>query len=235
MAAVGVIVPAYKSMSLVDFVKLVPDGISVTPLFVGLTGGNTPEEYGASLATYGEHVARLASIGMDVIHPEGAPPFMLLGVEGEKRLIGEWQAAYDVPIFTSGMSQVAALRALGASRVVGVRYHAGAINDRFARYFRDSGLDFLDMVGLEPPAGVEVTPELVRAQIAEAWRRHPSADAVQLLGESMWRFADMVPLEAELGVPVLHPVAARLWYLQRLLGLREPRPGMGRLLEDLPA
>ena len=233
---IGIISPSYHSLSLVDFIKLLPDDIGVIPLYVGLTGGNTVEEYLAALDIYRQHIAQLARIGVDVIHPEGAPPFMLLGYEGEQRLIAEWTAEHKLPVFTSGVSQAAALRALGATRIVGVRYHSGAINDNFIRYFRDAGFDFLAMEGLDPPRGQSgtVTPEVVRSQIAQAYRKHPTAEAVHLLGESMWRLRDVIPLEAELGVPVLHPVAARLWYLQTCLGLREPANGLGQLLERMP-
>jgi maleate cis-trans isomerase len=41
-------------------------------------------------------------------------------------------------------------------------------------------------------------------------------------------------LERDLGVPVVHPVPARAWEIQRRLGLKHPVTGVGRLMELLP-
>ena len=41
-------------------------------------------------------------------------------------------------------------------------------------------------------------------------------------------------LERDLGVPVVHPVPARVWEFQKRLRVHEPRAGYGRLLETLP-
>jgi maleate cis-trans isomerase len=45
---------------------------------------------------------------------------------------------------------------------------------------------------------------------------------------------DIGPLEDDLGVPVLHPVAIRVWAVQKRLGVNEPVHGAGRLLATLP-
>ncbi|MDZ4340954.1 MAG: hypothetical protein U1E51_00770 [Candidatus Binatia bacterium] len=38
----------------------------------------------------------------------------------------------------------------------------------------------------------------------------PSAQGIYLLGSGAWRVVDVVPVEEDLEVPVVHPVAARL-------------------------
>jgi maleate cis-trans isomerase len=42
-------------------------------------------------------------------------------------------------------------------------------------------------------------------------------------------------LEQDLGVPVVQPIAARSWEIQRRLNIRRPIKGYGTLLETLPA
>jgi maleate cis-trans isomerase len=42
------------------------------------------------------------------------------------------------------------------------------------------------------------------------------------------------PLEKELGIPVVHPVIARAWEIQKRLHLHLPIPGYGKLLAELP-
>jgi hypothetical protein len=75
---VGVIKPRATDSSLVDMIKLLPEGIGVVPVYLNLTQGSR-EEYGSSYATYERHIAYLASQKCNVIAIEGAPPFMLLG------------------------------------------------------------------------------------------------------------------------------------------------------------
>jgi maleate cis-trans isomerase len=41
-------------------------------------------------------------------------------------------------------------------------------------------------------------------------------------------------VEEDLEVPVVHPVAARVWYVQKQMRIHHPVPGAGRLLAELP-
>src|SRR5919199_3001628 len=109
---VGVVKPTYRPGSLEEFIRLLPDGISVIPLFLGIRRGTT-EEFSSVLETAEQKVRELAEIGVDLIHPEGAPPFMLQGFHSERELLDRWQREYGRPIITSGTTQVEAMRALG--------------------------------------------------------------------------------------------------------------------------
>jgi maleate isomerase len=55
-----------------------------------------------------------------------------------------------------------------------------------------------------------------------------------LLGSGAWGVKDIIAAENDLGVPVVHPVAARVWYVQKLLRVKNPLKGASRLLEELP-
>ena len=56
----------------------------------------------------------------------------------------------------------------------------------------------------------------------------------RLLG-SGWRVLEIIDtLEEDLGVPVIHPVPARCWEIQRRLTINQPVKGYGRLLAELP-
>jgi maleate cis-trans isomerase len=53
---------------------------------------------------------------------------------------------------------------------------------------------------------------------------------------SGWRTLNIIHmLEQDLGVPVIHPVPARVWEFQKRLHVHEPRKGYGMLLETLPS
>ena len=74
---------------------------------------------------------------------------MLLGYKGEEVLIQKWEKRYKVPIFTSGMNYVAALRALKVKRFVGFSYFPGELNNTYAKYFSDAGFDVMGMEGMD--------------------------------------------------------------------------------------
>jgi maleate cis-trans isomerase len=64
--------------------------------------------------------------------------------------------------------------------------------------------------------------------------KHEDADGIYMLG-SGWRVLDIVDtLEQDLGVPVIHPIPARVWAVQKRFHIRQPVPGYGTLLETLP-
>ena len=61
-----------------------------------------------------------------------------------------------------------------------------------------------------------------------------AAEALYMLGPA-WRTLDMVaPLEADLGMPVIHAVPTQCWDIQRHLNLRQPVQGFGRLIAEMP-
>ena len=108
---VGVVKPTYESGSLVEFIRLLPEGVGVIPVYAGIKQ-HTERGYLDALETYHERVAELAAIGVDLMHPEGGPPFMVRGYKSEQEIVKQWEEKYKMPIFTSGMTQAAALRAL---------------------------------------------------------------------------------------------------------------------------
>jgi maleate cis-trans isomerase len=142
-----------------------------------------------------------------------------------------------VPNFTSGMTQSEALRALGIKRFVGCTYYRDAkLNELFTRYFTDAGFEVLAMEGMDSSPGEadNVSPQQIYAHLKRSFIKYPGAQGIYLLGSGAWRVIDVVPVEEDLGVPVIHPVAARVWYVQKRLRVRHPVQGAGRLLAELP-
>ena len=98
-----------------------PEGVGCIPMYAGIKE-HSERGYLGAMETYHAKVAELAEIGVDLMHPEGGPPFMVRGHKAEQEIVGGWEAKYKMPIFTSGMSQAEALRALGIKKFVGCTY-----------------------------------------------------------------------------------------------------------------
>jgi hypothetical protein len=81
---VGVVKPTYESGSLVEFIRLLPEGVGVIPVYAGIKQ-HTEQGYLDAMETYHERVAELAKIGVDLMHPEGGPPFMCVATRASGR------------------------------------------------------------------------------------------------------------------------------------------------------
>lgn len=214
---------------------MLPPGIKLIKLNMNFTRG-TEDEFGASMPAYEAKVAELAAMSADLIRPGGAPPFMLLGFQGERQLIASWQQKYGIPMFTSGQNQVHALRTLGINKFVGASYFSAKFNEIFKTYFTEAGFSVLALEGIDVPFAQ--VPKLPPADIYEhlkrLFERHPKAEGIYMLGGA-WKTLDLIEkLEQACGVPVVHPEPARCWETQLRLGFRQPVPHYGRLLAEMP-
>ena len=231
---VGVIKATGRPGSLEEFIRLLPEGIGVIPSFLGIKAG-TENEFIDVLEVMKEKIAELAKMKVDLIHPEAAPVFMLRGYKGEEEIVRGYEGKYGIPIFTSGMSQVEALRALGVKRIVGVTYFKGEINQKYAHYFSEAGFEVLGMEGISSFSEIKkVSYQEVYALTKKQYLQHKDAQGIYMHG-SAWPGLEFIQiLEQDLNIPVVHPIPARVWAIQKRLYVRQPVKGYGRLLEEMP-
>ena len=232
---VGDVKPTYRPGSLEEFIRLLPEGIGVIPLTVGISSGTT-DEFRQVLDVYKEKVAQLAGLQVDLIHVGGAPPMMVHGFTGEAEIIEALETKHKIPITTSGKTQIDAFKACGIRSIVGVTYFKESQNQMFARYCTEAGFEVAAIEGIDVPfqdVG-RLSSEEIYAHTKKAFLKHKDVDGIYMLG-SGWRLLRIVSiLEQDLEVPVFYSLAAKLWDVQRRLHVRQPIRGYGRLLEHLP-
>jgi maleate cis-trans isomerase len=196
------------------------------------------EEFKEVIAGFEAKVAQLAEGGtVDLIHPSGAPPFMILGYEAEKALIREWEARYKIPIFTSGSNVIAAMHALNAKRIIGVTYTNPAFNPSYVKYFEDAGFEVLAMAGMDIPFDrvQEVSLRELYRFIRDLFLAHPAGEAIYIQGPSFHMLEIIDDLEQDLGVPIIHHSPASCWEMMKRLHVNKPVRGYGRLIAEMPA
>ena len=232
---IGMINPTMRPGMTEEVIRLLPEGIGIIPLYLNITRG-TREEFKSVMAAYETEIERLVPQQPDLIHPNGAPPFMVQGYEGEAKIVRRWRRKYGIPIFTAGQNHVRAMKALHVKSFVGATYFTGAINQTFSRYFKDAGFTVRAMAGIDVPFNKvqELSGEQIYQHIKSNFLKKKGGDAIYMLG-SGWRSLDIIHLlEQDLSVPVIHPVTARVWEFQKRLKVHEPREGYGVLLSELP-
>jgi maleate isomerase len=92
------------------------------------------------------------------------------------------------------------------------------------------------MEGIDVPFNQvqNLSGEQVYAHIKKNFLKAKGADAIYMLG-SGWRTLNIIEtLEQDLQVPVVHPVPARVWEIQKRLHVRQPVRGYGHLLSAFP-
>jgi maleate isomerase len=231
---VGLVKPTRRPGSLEELIRLLPPGIGIVPLLLNVKQGSY-EEFRSAIPFYEKYVGELAEQGMDMIHPGGTPPFMLLGYKGEAQLIRQWEKKYKTPIFTAGQNHVAAMRALGIKKFIGASYSA-LQNKIVIDYMTQAGFKVVSMEPIDVPFDqvAQISVETLYAHVKRLHRKHPNADGVYIQGGG-WQTARVVEmLEKDLGVPVVHATICQAWQIHKRLSVRETKPGYGRLLAELP-
>ncbi|MDE2476501.1 MAG: hypothetical protein KGO48_15720, partial [Alphaproteobacteria bacterium] len=82
---VGNIKPTMRPGSIEELCRILPEGVGIIPLFLDIQKGER-RELTDVIPQYEPLIRRLADAKVDLIHPEGAPPFMMLGYAGEAEL-----------------------------------------------------------------------------------------------------------------------------------------------------
>jgi maleate isomerase len=231
---VGIVHPTLRPGSGETLIRMLPEGIGVLGLHLNVRQGSK-EEFSNAMDSYEQKVAELAEQKVDVIHPSGAPPFMLLGYRGQEDKINDWQRKYKTPIFTSSQNHVRAMKALGIKKFIGASYSA-VQNKIVIDYMTDAGLEVVSMEPIDVPfeQASHISAEMVYAHIKKLVRANPGADGIYIQG-SAWRCERIVEvLEQDLQMPVVHANIARAWEIQKRLMINQPGKGFGRLYAELP-
>jgi len=232
---VGMVKPTTQGSGSHDaLVRMLPTSVRTHTVYCGIRDG-TVEEFKSVMPEYERGVAEVAALKVDLIHPEGTPPFMIHTYAGEQRIVGGWQDKYGIPVFTSGMNQIRAMKALGAKRIVGAGYDS-ITGPMVEQYFRDAGFE---VIAIEKVKATweevgKLTNDQMIAMMVDIFRRNPGGQVMYLQG-SKWPSLDVVEeLERTIGVSVVQAVAARCWEIQIRLGLKQPVRGYGKLVAEMP-
>lgn len=241
---VGCIKPIYRPGNLEAFIRLLPVGIGVVPMWLGNPktegGSSIAEMTGWRLEKAKEKVAELAELKVDIIHIESGPLLMVPGYKASEEIVKSIEQKHGIPIFTTGQTHVAALKALGVKRVVGATYVRSDVAQKCGQYLSEAGFDVMhmesvaDMMGVPFSEASRINPKDVYSYFKQLCRKYKDVQGIYMLG-SAWPILDIIStLEGDLEIPVVAAVPARIWYIQKMLKVREPRSGYGRLLEELP-
>lgn len=231
-AKIGMLVPSANTRSEPDFVRMMPEGVTVHAARLFIT-----EATCEALARMNEDIEQgakyLATAEVDVIAFCCTGGSFFRGVGYDREVSALIQSAAHIPAVTTSTAVVEALKTLGVRTMAMATPYPKELNDIEKKFMEDSGLRVVSLKGLEivkAPAIAQVPPSQVYQLAKEVDRRE--ADGI-FISCTNFRGVDVIDrLERELGKPVVTSNQATFWAALRALGIREARTGYGRLMEQ---
>jgi maleate cis-trans isomerase len=154
----------------------------------------------------------------------------IYGWEGAQRQAAELENAVGLPVSSTSLGYVSALRALGLRRVSIAATYPQDITRRFEAFLSDAGLDPLMVTSQGIITAAEVAtlaPDDAAALVSAA---HASdADAILVPDTALHTIASLEALEEAAGKPVLTANQVSAWEGLRLAGAAVTAPGLGHL------
>jgi maleate isomerase len=227
-ARVGLLLPSGNQAAEPQLQAMLPAGVALHTTRMKLMGSSERE-----LLAMVERVEEAAELAADVepalivFHCTAVSTF---SSALETSILQRIRAATGRPTTATSEAIVAALRALGARRLVMLSPYIDEINRRETAYFTAHGFEVLGCAGLDratPQEMMAVTPD---EWIAMGLRHRDDAADAYLISCTAVRSTDVIEeLEARLERPVVTSNSAVAWHATRRLGITEPVKGAGRL------
>jgi maleate isomerase len=221
----GIMLPAGNTVAEPQLTAMLPRGVSLHVTRLRLQNS----DHLAMLERLEEAVALLADARVDRIAFH-CTAVSMWSPEISAQISARIAAATDIPSIVTSDAIVAALRTLGATRIVLVSPYVQATNDREIALLAHNGITVLrdKALGIERTMGT-VEPARWREEVLAM--RDPAAQAYFVSCTAI-KSADVIDeLERELDRPVITSNQAMLWHALRSAGITEPVAGFGRLLQ----
>lgn len=233
-ARLGILVPYSNTATEVEFARLAPDGVSAHTArfrFPAASGGGS----------YFEGLCRQIEQPLDDLKLCGSDVVALACTSASMNsplteLTSFMSAKTGKPAVSAADAVLGALRKLGAAKIALASPYVEKTNAEIAAFFARHGITVVASEGL----GLNASPEIFRQtarQTAQAvydlCKRVavPEAEAVFVACTDLPSLDMIVPFERERGVSVVSGIQACYWAAATAIGIAEPRPGFGRLLE----
>ena len=155
----------------------------------------------------------------------------------DERITKRMSDAAGVPAVTSARAIGLAVRALGARRIALVSPFPIPVLEQAKRHYTDKY--GLEVVALESFSGADsiiyptLGPDEARDAIARIDR--PEIEVFVVPAGNLPTLSFIPRWERAAGKPVISTNQAVLWAMVQIMGVDEKLPGMGRLLEEMPA
>ncbi len=212
-----------------DAKRLYPSGVRFIGNGVGLPGGMTIEGYEEAIPRVLPAAKELADKGADVVSVFGSSLTFYKGRAFHENLIAQVTKATGKPATTQSAGLLDGLRTVGAKRVALATAYTDEVTARLKIFLEEYGFTVTSAKGLgfvNIPDGA-ATHDILFKLGAEAYAQSKKADALVMSCGRLETLNLLVPLEAQVKVPVVSSTPHGLMNGVRLLGVSPKATGFG--------
>ena len=231
----GVLIPSTNTTVEIEYSRLLPPTLQA---HVGrlLTSGTGP--FSPSKDEDVDYQARLLGTAKVEVISLAQTSASLFADDYDAATTKRMSAAAGVPAITSAQAIGQAVQALGARRIALVSPYSPPVIERAKQYYESKyGLEVVALEGFAATDSYmigKLGPENARDAFARIDR--PGDRGIRSAWRQLSRPCRLLPAwEREFGKPVITTNQAALWAMMGIMGVSEPLPGLGRLLETMPA
>lgn len=229
---VGLIFPPLDYPIPPDAKELFPAGVRFIGNGVGLPGGMTYEGYEEAIPRVLPRAQDLANEGADLISVFGSSITFYRGAAFNKDLTDKVTALTGRPATTQSNGLIDGLKHVNAKRVAVATAYTDNVTKRLEAFLSEHGFTVVAAKGLgfeRIPEGAATQPILHDLGV-EAYQSAASADALVMSCGALRTLDLIVPLEKDIGVPVVTSTPHGLWHCARLVGLTAKIDGYGMVM-----
>ncbi len=226
----------HSSIADVDFHSVVPEGIELKTVSLGITT-LTYDQAEMALSKLDDAAAIMANAGVSHITVMGTPLVTSKGFGFDKVIIDRVEKIAKLPATTDLTAAVDALRALHVKKLLVVSPQTYEIDQRIEKFMKDSGFDVLYVKSLNMKFNREIRAlprSAAYTAASEGFAQAPSVEGVYIACGEWCPPWVIEALEEDLGIPVIHAQQASTWVGLQTLRMKEPVKGWGRVFDLLP-
>jgi arylmalonate decarboxylase len=228
----GLIFPPVNYPIPPDAKRLYPSGVAFVGNGVGLAGGMAIDSYEEAIPRVLPRAADLAKEGADVISVFGSSLTFYKGAKFNDELTKQVTQLTGKPATTQSNGLVDGLKAANARRVAVSTAYTDIVTERLKIFLQEHGFDvtFARGLGYERIPEGAATQEILHKFGAYVYAASRKADALIVSCGGLRTLDLIVPLETEIGVPVVSSTPHGLWSGVRMLGVKTPVKGFGMVM-----
>jgi maleate cis-trans isomerase len=234
MKLIGLISPNFSEDTLVDVYKVFPPGIKIEGRTLTVSK-YTDDEFHRAEMMFADLVRDLARRPLDFLMVTGELFLSYKGPGSDLAILDLVKTITAVPASTVLTAVVRGCQALGLKRIVMASPFPEDQDERLVKFLAYYDIEVVAFRGLGcPNADViwELAPETGYDLASALLREHADVDGIYLPCNK-WRTISVIDrIEKDYGKPVVTNTQAWVWEALRLMNMRQPIPGYGRLLSE---
>jgi maleate isomerase len=229
---VGLILPSMQTVTEPIYYRIAPIGVAFFTSRVLVPGSVIT--YHADMEREAFRAGReLATAGVDCIAYCCTGSGVLMGIEGDKEFCLRMERETGIPTTSTLSSVLEGLEMLRLKKLVIINPYGEAMHTAEEKFFQANGFYIVrsQSMGIDPAIKFAlVTPSEIYRFCRESWDEN--AEGLFISCMNFNAMPCIGSLERDLRKPVLSSHSATLWKVLRMVGVREPILGFGRLLEE---